>query len=46
MKELEQKELMEVQGGALKLGFGLVIGGAIVFLIGLIDGFIRPLKCN
>lgn len=44
MKELTKKELLEVNGGGL--GFGLLIGAGIVFLIGVIDGIVRPLKCR
>lgn len=44
MKELNKKELLKVQGGGL--GLGLLIGAGIVFIIGAVDGFVRPLKCN
>lgn len=46
MEILNQKELKEVKGGALgsKLILALVSGGA--FVVGLIDGFLRPLKCR
>lgn len=44
MKELNKKELMKVNGGGI--GLGLLIGAGIVFLIGAVDGFVRPLKCN
>lgn len=46
MKILNENELKKVKGGALgsKLLLGLISGGA--FIIGLIDGFIRPLKCR
>lgn len=44
MEKLEQKELQTIQGGGI--GFGLLIGAGIVFLIGVIDGYMRPLKCN
>ena len=37
---------MEIQGGGISLGAGLLIGAGVVFLIGVIDGYIRPLKCN
>ncbi len=45
MKELNDKELMTINGG-FSFGLGLIIGGGITFLIGVIDGFVRPLKCN
>ena len=28
------------------VGLGLLIGAGIVFIIGAVDGFVRPLKCN
>ena len=46
MKNLSNKELMEIQGGGISLSAGLLIGAGVVFLIGVIDGYIRPLKCN
>lgn len=45
MKTLSNKELKEVKGGAA-VGAYILIGGLIVFLIGVIDGYVRPLKCN
>ena len=46
MEILEVKELHQVRGGLFgtKLGFILVTAGA--FAVGLIDGFLRPLKCR
>ncbi len=46
MSVLSKKELQEINGGAISLGTGLLIGAGIVFLIGVIDGYVRPLKCN
>lgn len=45
MRKLEERELKELKGGA-GVGTYILIGGLIVFLIGVIDGYIRPLKCN
>ena len=45
MKELSVNEMHEVKGGS-KAVVGLAIVAGITFLIGVIDGFIRPLKCN
>lgn len=45
MIELNKKELMNVNGG-FSFALGLLIAGAIVFIIGVIDGYIRPTKCN
>ena len=46
MEILKEIELKNVKGGALgsKLLMALVSGGA--FIIGLVDGFLRPLKCR
>ncbi len=46
MEKLETKELQKISGGGLSLGTGLLIGAGVIFLIGVIDGYIRPLKCN
>ena len=44
MDKLKDNELMNINGGGVGLGF--VIGAGIVFLIGVIDGFVRPLSCH
>ena len=44
MIELDKKELMKINGGGL--GIGLFIGACVVFVCGVIDGYVRPLKCN
>lgn len=44
MEKLNDKELKKISGGGL--GLGILIGAGIIFLIGVIDGYIRPLKCN
>lgn len=46
MKTLKKNEMLEIKGGGFSLGFGLLIGAGIVFIIGIIDGFVRPLQCN
>ncbi len=46
MYKLTDKELLSIQGGAISFGTGLLIVGGIIFLIGVIDGYVRPLKCN
>lgn len=45
MKQLNNTELMTIKGG-FSIAILLGIGGAITFVIGVVDGFIRPLKCN
>lgn len=46
MNKLKKEELIKINGGGVSLGFGLLIGAGIVFIIGIIDGFVRPLQCN
>ncbi len=46
MVELETKELQEIQGGGISLGTGLLIIGGVAFVVGFIDGIVRPLKCR
>lgn len=43
--ELKKEELLEIKGG---FGFGgWVLGGAIfTFVIGVLDGYVRPSRCN
>lgn len=43
---LEKEELTQVKGGAIKW-FLIGVGGVLVsFLIGIFDGYHRPLACN
>lgn len=44
MVKLSNEELMNVKGGGW--GLGLLVVAGIVFIIGVIDGYVRPLKCN
>ena len=46
MNNLNDKELMNVNGGGVNIGLVVGIAAGITFLIGLIDGIVRPLKCN
>lgn len=45
---LDNNELKNITGGSSKILWGILaaIGGIGTFLIGFIDGFIRPLSCN
>lgn len=45
MKELSVNEMHDVKGGNHAV-VGLAIVAGITFLIGVIDGFVRPLRCN
>ena len=44
--ELSNQELNYIVGGAKKVSYGLLFGGLITLIIGIIDGYLRPLKCN
>ncbi|MBP3920289.1 MAG: hypothetical protein J6D28_01860 [Bacilli bacterium] len=45
MEILDSKKLHEVNGGS-KIAVGLLIAAGVTFIIGVIDGFVRPLRCN
>lgn len=42
---LTKEELINTSGGGVSLGAISLIGAAIVFIIGVIDGFVHPKKC-
>ena len=46
MEVIENEKLKNIDGGGVSAWTILGIGTGIVFLIGVIDGFVRPLKCN
>ena len=46
MINLTNTELKEINGGGINIGLIAGIAAGVTFLIGLIDGIIRPLKCN
>lgn len=46
MNVLKEEELKRVEGGAIKIGLIVGIAAGISFLAGIIDGYLRPLKCN
>lgn len=43
---LDNNELTQIKGGISKLAIGLGIGSLLTFLLGIIDGYQRPIKCN
>ena len=43
---LSDNELYSIKGGFSKTILVGVIGSVVTFLIGVFDGYIRPLKCN
>lgn len=46
MINLEDEELKKVNGGGLSLWSAIGIVTGVIFVIGVIDGFVRPLSCN
>lgn len=48
MKDLKKDELINTNGGFLKIGAGagLIIGAAVSFLIGAYSGYVRPYSCS
>lgn len=46
MNLLSDAQLNEVSAGAVTKAVIAGIAAAGIFIIGVIDGFIRPLKCN
>ncbi len=45
--ELSKNELNEIVGGGdFNYKLATLIGTGLMFLIGLIDGYLRPLSCN
>lgn len=46
MKNLTDNELKNVDGGGFNVGLLVGIGAAVTFIIGIIDGIVRPLRCN
>lgn len=46
MKEIKEEELKNIEGGGISIGTVLALAGGVVFLIGVMDGYLRPLKCH
>ena len=44
MEVLNNKDLKKINGGGV--GSWFLAGGIIVFLVGVIDGYVSPLSCN
>ena len=45
---LKNEELTEITGGGTgrNVGIGIIIAALGSFIVGIVDGFLRPLKCN
>ena len=46
MKKLQNNDLYNVEGGAVKWGVLSGIAAAISFIMGFIDGYTNPKRCN
>lgn len=46
MNILEKEQLIKINGGGISLGVGAIIFSVAVFIIGLVDGYVRPLACR
>lgn len=46
MNVLNENNLYDISGGGLSRAAILGFAAIGVFIVGVIDGFIRPLKCN
>ena len=44
--ELTKSEMMNISGGAISAWGVAGIVGAVIFIIGVIDGYVRPLACQ
>ncbi len=46
--KLKETEMINIRGGAfgLKTAFFVGIGGLITLIVGIIDGYMNPNKCN
>jgi len=46
MNEVKKDELKQTYGGAIHFGTCAAVVAGIVFLIGVVDGYLRPLPCH
>ena len=46
MEKLNENNLKKITGGGLSIWGAIGITAGVVFIIGVIDGFVRPLKCH
>ena len=46
MIEIKNDELKQINGGGFNVGVAIAIAAGITFIVGVIDGIVRPLKCN
>lgn len=46
MQMIDEYESKKIVGGSISFTTGAIIVGVIVFAIGILDGFFRPLGCH
>lgn len=46
MKIINSEELLNIKGGAIKWGIIGLVAAGISFLVGVLDGLVRPFKCR
>ncbi len=46
MQELKKDEMQSIKGGGISIWIVTGISVAIVFISGIIDGFVRPQECQ
>ncbi|MBE6147134.1 MAG: class IIb bacteriocin, lactobin A/cerein 7B family [Firmicutes bacterium] len=46
MSELDEKQLRNISGGGLSFWGVCGIVAAVVFVVGVLDGIARPVKCD
>ena len=46
MMILNDKELMNVEGGGFNFGIATAIISGITFIIGILDGLVNPQRCR
>lgn len=44
--QLTNEQLIQIEGGGIKWGILATIAGAVSFIFGIIDGYVRPASCN
>lgn len=43
---LSKNELTDINGGGVSYGVVALAIGGVIFLVGVLDGYVRPLKCK
>lgn len=46
MQKLDDSEMMKINGGGISVGAIFFITAGITLIAGIVDGIIRPLRCN